>query len=107
MNPLILQNPTTLGFLSSITSTWAAAFPWIIAIVCVICLIIMAAVPGWVKQAKEIDDLFESLAKTNFDATSVDAESFVAEKDPCGQRNDITTKGGGVTSRRPLHSNVS
>lgn len=60
MNLLYPHIPTALGLLLQTASTWLAAFtPWLIGIVCVIALIIMAAVPCWIKAAKEIDEILE------------------------------------------------
>ena len=99
MNPLLLTMSHLVGILTSSILTCAAAFtPYIILIVCLIGLLVLACVPGWMREAKLLDE-----ALNNFDAASATAEKQPLIKDPTIDGSDSdTTKGGGVTSRRPL-----
>lgn len=98
MNPLILTIAPQVGLLLQTIFSLAAAFtPYIILTICLIGLLILACVPGWMREAKLLDEALD------FGPASADAEKQPLIKDPSVNGSDSdTTKGGGVTSRRPL-----
>jgi hypothetical protein len=91
---LLLQNAFAL----------AAAFtPYVILIICIIGLLMLACVPGWMREAKLLDE-----ALNNFDTPSGDTEKQPLIKDPMVSGSDDTTKsGGGLVHHRPPSQNFN